>query len=258
MFSKNKREELDSRSNLILGMVLLQDEESVEIEDFKKDQKMYFHNSISDLSGESGSFAFRIANELVAVGHMPMPVPRGDLEGTAKYAYNWKTALEDLKGHKSHLFVTIMSGGVDQVKRFKIFTQVLCSLLRTTNSIGIYKGSQSLLIPKDAYLSIAGKMTDDHLPLYLWIYFGYRMTEQGNSGYTYGLREFGKSEMEIIDSTRTIGEIEEFLFNIAHYVLDYNVIFKDGQTCGVSADERIAISYSKGNFVGGETFKLAY
>ena len=34
--------------------------------------------------------------------------------------------------------------------------------------------------------------------------------------------------------------------------------FKDGQTCGLSEEEKISIRRSKGQFVEGDTFKLAY
>jgi hypothetical protein len=151
-----------------------------------------------------------------------------------------------------------MQGGQDQIKRFKIFTQVLCSLLRTTNAIGIYKGNQSLLIPKDDYLNEAEAMSNEYLPLNLWIYFGFRLNDNGNSGYTYGLKEFNKTELEIVNSSKSLEDIRGFLFNITHYVLDYDVTFGDGQTVGGSEDEKIAISLSKGKFVEGDTFKLAF
>jgi hypothetical protein len=254
-----KQKKINTEKKIILGMVMLQDDNSFDPKVFRKDFKdNYNKKNIKEAAGDSSSFAFKIDDELIAIGHMPVPVPNGDIESTAKYAYNWGTAIDDLKDHKSHLIVSITSGGQDQIKRFKIFTQVICSLLRTTNSLGVYKGSQSLLIAKDDYLNTASLMTDDHFPLDLWIYFGYRITDEGISSYTYGLKEFDKAEMEIINSAKTIEEISDFLFNMTHYVLDYDVTFKDGQTCGMSAEERIPITFSKGTLIEGDTFKLAY
>ena len=257
MFGKKKKQ-IATQRKIILGMVILQDENSFDPAAFRKDFKKHYNKNTKEASGDSSSFAFKIGDELIVVAHMPVPIPHGDIEGTAKYAYNWPTAIEDLKDHKSHLIVTITSGGQDQINRFKIFTQVICSLLRTTNSLGVYKGNQSLLIPKDDYLDAGSLMTDDHFPLEHWIYFGYRITDEGISSYTYGLKEFDKSEMEIINSSKSIEEVSDFLFNMTHYVLDYDVTFKDGQTCGMSAEEKIAITLSKGIFIGGDTFKLAY
>lgn len=257
MFGKNKKQN-DTESKIILGMVMLQDQNSFDPKAFHKDYKNNYDKTLKEPSGDNSAFSFKIDGELIVVGHIPIPIPHGDIEGAAEYAYNWDTAIEDLKTHKSHLIISVTSGGKDQIKRFKIFTQVICSLLRMTNSVGVYKGTQSLLIPKDDYLYEAELMSKDYLPLNLWIYFGYRVTDNGNSSYTYGLKEFNKTEMEIINSSKSIEVIRKFLFNMTHYVLDYDVTFRDGQTCGMSADDRIAIAFSKGKYVEGDTFKLAY
>jgi hypothetical protein len=257
MFWKKKKADTTQDSKIILGMVMLNDSNSFEVDSFLKDFKNY-GGSIQEPTGDNASFVFKVDGEMVAVAHMDIPIPSGDIEGSAQYAYNWQTALKDTRDHKSHLIVSVMQGGQDQIKRFKIFTQVLCSLLRTTNAIGIYKGNQSLLIPKDDYLTEAEAMGDEYLPLNLWIYFGLRVTDDGNSGYTYGLKEFNKTEMEIVNSSKNVEDIRGFLFNIAHYVLDYDVTFQDGQTVGGSEEEKIAISLSKGKFVDGDTFKLAF
>jgi hypothetical protein len=258
MFWKKKKVDDEQISRIILGMVILQDETPVDLKNFLKDFSHNYGDIITELTGDNSACVFTVDQEKIAIGFIGAPIPQGDIEGTAQYSYNWQTALEDTKDHKSHIIVSVMKGGVDQKKRYKIFTQVLCSLLRTTNAIGVYKGNQSLLIPKNDYLSEAGFMSDDYLPVNLWIYFGLRVSSRGNSGYTYGLKEFGKEEIEIVNSLHNLEEIREFLFNIASYVLDYDVIFQDGQTVGGSEDDKIAISWSKGQFVEGKSFKLAY
>ena len=258
MFWKKKKLDKARDSKIILGMVLLQDAITFDIDTFSNDFISFYGDIIQEPTGDHASLIFSVEGEMIAIAHMSIPIPPGDIEGTAQYAYNWQTALEDAKEHKSHLIVSLMRGGQDQIKRFKIFTKVICSLLRTTNSIAVYKGNQSLLIPKEDYLSEAQLMSDDYLPLNLWIYFGLRTTDKVKSGYTYGLKEFNKTEMEVLNSSKSLEDIRGFLFNITHYVLDYDVTFQDGQTCGLSQEEKIAISISKGKFVDGETLKLAY
>src|SRR5690606_41872309 len=84
-------------------------------------------------------------------------------------------------------------------ERFKLLSKVLHSILITSNSIGIYQGSQSLLIPKEQYIESSESLKVGQTPIDLWIYIGLRKSEEGNSLYTYGLNEFEKSEMEIIN-----------------------------------------------------------
>jgi len=222
------------------------------------DYNKFYPDEITNAAGDNYTSTFTISEEKAAIVYMDFPIPKGDIRETAQYAYNWDTVLEDTKNHKSHFLVSLFNGGPDQVKRFKIFTQVLCSLLRVTGSIGVYKGTQSLLIPKNDYLEEAEFMSDDHLPINLWIYFGLQAAENHNSGYTYGLKEFNKSELEIVNSRKSVTEIREFLFDISHYVLDQDIIFEDGQTCGGTEDEKIEITLSKGKFIEGKSLKLAY
>jgi len=237
---------------------MLNVDESFKLDDFIKDFNQNSKEPIIEPSGDDLAAAFKIDEELVMIGCVSAPIPKGDLEGTAKYAYNWPTAIKDLENHKGHILVSIAQGSNNYIKRFKIFTKVICSILRTTDSIGVYKGTQSLLIPKEDYLNEAGLMNEDYIPLNLWVYFGLRTIGDKRAGYTYGLKEFNKTEMEIINSDQGLVEIRKFLFNTTQYVLEYDVEFKDGQTCGMAAEEKIKISLSKGKFVSGDSFKLAY
>jgi hypothetical protein len=257
MFFKKKKQ-TNNESKIILGMVLLSDHEPFNLDQFISDYTTNYEGTIDNIIGDNATASFDVDGEMAAIGHMPVPVPNGDITSTAEYAYNWETAVEDLQAHQSHLIVSVMGKGPDQLKRYKIFTRVICSLMRTTHSIGVFKGTQTLLIPKDNYLEEAALMSDDYLPLNLWIYFGLRITNNGQCGYTFGLREFNKNEMEVLDSSQSLEDIRAFLFNMAHYVLDFDVTFKDGQTCGLSAEEKIKITFSKGKLVEGQTYKLAY
>lgn len=239
-------------------MVILSDDAAFNLKLFLKDIKGNYKYKIGAPSGDKEAGVITIDGELVAIGSMPVPVPWGEIERTAAYAYNWENATIDLRDHKGHLIVSIMHGTDDQVKRYRIFTSVICSLLRTNNAIGVYKGAQSLLIPKEDYLAEAEGMNDDWFPLNLWIYFGLRKIKDKGVGYTYGLKEFNKRELEVVDSERDLTDIRNFLFNMTHYILDHDVEFEDGQTCGLSESERIKITLSPGQFVDTDSFKLAY
>jgi hypothetical protein len=257
MFWKKRKKEQPT-DNVILGMVLLQDAQSFSLDNALQDLRKHYDIAISETTGDDAVAVFDVDGQMVALSFLPVPVPGGDIEGTTRSAYNWPTAVDELKEHKGHIIVSILRGNGSPVKRFSVFTQVICSLLRTTNAIGVYKGNQSLLIPKDDYLEQAEALKDDILPLNLWVYVGLRQAGGRNSGYTYGMKEFGKTEMEILNSGNGLGEIRGFLLGMAHYVLKSDVEFKDGETCGFSAEERIKITYSKGQFVEGYTLKLAY
>lgn len=77
---------------------------------------------VGKVSGDENAATLTIDGELVAIGSMPAPIPMGDIEGSAKYAYNWDNAVEEAKEHKAHLIVSVMQGSDNMVKRYKIFT----------------------------------------------------------------------------------------------------------------------------------------
>ena len=246
--------------NTIIAMVMLNNEAPFNYEAFAKDIAANTqHTVINDSVAGSNSTVLTVDGETVMILYIPLPVPAGDIEGTARYAYNWMTAEKDLETHKAHIIVSVLNSLGDAVQRFTILTAVICSILRTNNAAGVYMGEQSLLIPAKHYLSETKKRTGkNQLPLNLWIYFGLRTVSEKYAGYTYGLKAFDKKEMEITPSNKGLVEIREFLYNIAHYLVESDTTFKDGQTCGLSEEDVVTITLTKGEFNEGEVFRLGF
>lgn len=255
-FKKKEQPEETKKNNILLAMPMFNNGETFEIDKVSDYLQRNWNTSISDLNGASGTVTFSIQGETVALATMPVQIPFGDIQEAAQYAYNWTTAENDLENHKSHVIVTLMSSKNTALERFKILTKVLSSIVATTNCIGVYQGSQSLLIPREQYLDSAEALKSNQIPLDLWIYIGLRQSENGNSAYTYGLTAFDKLEMEFINAKLDLEEMHSFLSNICAYVINSNVKFKSGETLGYTAEQKIKITKSKGQFVEGLTLKL--
>lgn len=256
-FLKKKENNLAKTENsIILAMPMFNNNEKYQINDVIQNLETFWKVPVSDFTGDDNSAVFKIDNEMVAVAFMPNQIPWEDIKGTAQYAYNWPTAIEDLEKHNGHAIVSIMSGEKSQKERFTILSKLLCSILSTSNSIGIYQGSQSLLIPKSQYLENIDELKQLGAPIQLWIYVGIRTSNEGNSIYTYGLNKFGKQEIEVINSKINIEELYRFILNITSYIVNSDITFKDGETLGYTEDQKIKITSSKGQFVEGQTLKL--
>lgn len=256
IFKKKEQPKENQENKIILAMPMFVNGDRYELNAIIDNLKNYWNLNITDVEGDNESAILTIDDEKVAIAFMPVPIPIGDIEGTAQYAYNWTTVLDDLKDFTGHSIVSIMSGTKPTAERFKLLSKVLHSILTTSNSIGIYQGSQSLLIPKQQYIESAETLKNDETPINLWVYIGLRKSDEGNSGYTYGLNEFGKHEMEIVNSKLSLEELYDFISNICSYVISSNVTFKNGETLGYTADQKIKITLSKGQFVDGQTLKL--
>lgn len=254
-FKKKEREDANS-NRILLAMPMFNNGETYELKKVLNYLEKSWNIKVSDAEGEAETATFSIQGEMVAIATMPIQIPWGDIQETAKYSYNWITAENDLRDHNSHMIVSIVSGDGTAKERFGILTKVLSSILATSNCIGIYQGSQSLLIPRQQYLDSAEALKNEQIPIDLWIYIGLRKGDKGNSAYTYGLTAFGKLEMEFVNVKCGLEEMHSFLVNICAYVINSDVTLKSGETLGYTADQKIKIIMSKGKFVEGQTLKL--
>lgn len=48
------------------------------------------------------------------------------------------------------------------------------------------------------------------------------------------------------------------MFNLVHYVLASNVTLKSGETIGLSEEQKLKITESKGHYLEGTTLKIEY
>jgi hypothetical protein len=253
---KKEAKPANERTKILLAMPMFHNNESYKLNDVVEHLKNYWGLSVSEINGDDQSAVFRIDGEMVALAYMPVQIPWGDIKNTAAYAYNWANAEKDLESHNAHALVSIMAGSKPVLERFRILSKLLCSILMTSNSVGILQGGESLLLPRDQYLDFADDLKEGKVPVLLWVYIGLRKSEIGNSAYTYGLTNFNKLEMEVINSPLDLEELHSLMANIAAYVIGNGVTFSSGETLGYTEDQKIRISQSKGNFVEGQSLKL--
>jgi hypothetical protein len=242
----------------ILGMILLEEANSMQIDKVVAELKNKWNLSVNDEEADKETSILVIDNYQIAIANIPMPIPGDEIETTAEYNYFWKDGTEEATKHKGHIILSIMDAGKNPVMENILFNKVAASILNNSKSLGIYIGERTLLLKKEFYLENTEMMSEQYLPLYNWIYFGLRQEDGKQSMYTFGLADFNKPEMEIIDSDYSFNELSEMMFDMVHYVIAYDVTLKDGETIGTSATQKLEISYSKGKFLEGKTLKIKY
>ncbi len=251
-----KKEEEPKNNSVLLSMPMFNNDDSYDLNEIILDLREFWGLEVTEISGDNETATFNINGQLVAVAQMPAPIPAEEIEETASYTYLWNNALEECSNHTTHAIVSVLSGDMDNVERHVIFTQLNASILRTSNAIGIYQGMQTLLLPKALYIDFANLLLEDILPIQLWIYIGLVDEENSNSAYTYGLKEFGKTEIEIIESEMQRSDLYDFIIAIASYIIESDVTLNDGETIGFTADQKIQITESKAKFLDGNSLKL--
>ena len=253
----SKKEKSEKKKQLILSMPLFKGQQAYSLDQVVQELKSHWGLEISEVSGDDSSATFVIDGALVALALMDLPIPSQEFEELYAYSYLWQDVEKDTQEHTQHAIVSILSDNLSPVETYSLLTKVNASILKTSQSaMGIYQGSATLLLPKDLYLDLADLLKEEMLPLQLWIYMGIINQGDKTSIYTYGLKEFGKIEIEIIESPMNSDDLYYFLLSILQYVLGSDVILKDGETIGFSEDQKIKITESKAVFLEGNSLKL--
>ncbi len=186
---------------------------------------------------------------------MEMPIPEGEVEWAAEKNYMWSEAVETARSHKAHLMVTVM-GGEDIFETGKLFVKLASCCCRQENALGIYV-NKTFLQPQ-LYMGFAEMMKGDELPIFNWVWFGLYRGEHGMCGYTQGLEVFGKEEIEILDAEIEPRELQEFMMDIAVYILSEDVVLRDGETIGFTEEQKLPITRSEGVAVEGMSLKITF
>lgn len=199
---------------------------------------------------------FELGSQRILLGFMDVPVPGGEAEQNAAYNYMWKDAVEVTKTHQAQIMVAVLGEHQDVKQDGVLFVKLVASLCKQPNAIGVY--TNGVVYEPKFYFAMKEFIEKGLYPLLGLVWFGMLRSEKGIHLYTYGMNTFGKDDMEILDTTEDIQTVKDFLIDIAGYCIDQDVVLHDGETIGLSADQRCRITKSPGVCVAGETLKIAY
>lgn len=212
-----------------------------------------------DASSEEneGTIVFEADGFTLALSFVDAPIPDREAEHFAQANYLWKEAAQITSTHVSQIILAVFTRSGSSLDSAKLFTKLAASCLKLPNAIGIY--TAGTVFQPEMYIEMTEIMKEENiLPLLNLVHFGLVGTETGSGAYTYGLRAFGKDEIEIIDSQATPSELRDFLINITDYVLEYNVTLRDGETIGFSEEQKLPITRSEGIYVDGDSVKIKF
>lgn len=242
-----------------LGFVLLSEHEW-DKDKFFADMKDEWGIEIKDDHADENEIVYADADGFaVVIGLMPTPIPNGEAEHFAKANYMWRDAEKFVARHRAHLLVTVM-GGEDMLERARMYVKVTSSLLGQDTAIALYSEGavyQPVMFRDCASMLRNGTMPGA-LPILNLVWFGLYGDGKLSGVYTYGMRHLGKEEMEVYvpAASADLNAIRNFLVSVAAYVIGEDVVLRDGETIGFSAEEKLPIKVSPGLAVDGNTVKI--
>lgn len=251
-------------SGIFNGFVLLNSPEC-DLDQVKKNLLQDWNISCSPEHGDDrnaeeekeGILVFEVDGFMLAVSFVDAPVPDGEAEHNAQANYLWPEAAEVVKTHVAQIILAVFTRSGSPLDAGRLYTKLAASCLKLPNAIGIYM-SGTVFQPQ-LFLELAEIMKpDDSFPLLNLVHFGLIRSENGISGYTIGLKSFGKDEIEVLDSQAAPAELRDFLIDISGYIVEQNITLRDGETIGFSAEQKLPITRSEGVYVEGESLKIGF
>ena len=194
---------------------------------------------------------------MIAISKFPAPVPNEEAEINAENNWMWEEAVEVTKTHKAHIVVAILGDEEDLISRGLLYTKIMATCCKQKKAIGVF--TSGVVFEPSYYMKSAEMIRDGELPIFTWVWFGLYRTENGLSTYTYGMKDFEKLELEILDADEDAGKLLSFISAIASYILQDDVKLKDGETIGLSEEDIHQITLSKGVALPDQdTLKISY
>ncbi|WP_339190263.1 DUF4261 domain-containing protein [Paenibacillus sp. FSL R5-0490] len=240
-------------SETIVGFVLLE-RDDCDFDLFIRNMKNEWDIEIEERP-EEGNLFFEVNGMQVVCAHIAAPVPDREVEENAKLNILWREAEQVTSRHQSQIIVSVLNA-TDAIEGHVLFTQTASALLQLDHALAIYLAP--LVVEASQYVETSRGIKHDELPVSLWIFIGLFQNAEGASAYTYGLRNFGKEEMEIMQSSESLSDVFEMMFMTTTYVVENDVTLHDGETLGFSAEQKLSISLSKGVATEGNSLKIGF
>ena len=246
----------DKASKTVLGMVALEQAIFPDVDKLiaiiQEDWQLPASSSNYDVQ-DNNAVVIQIQDQIVALMFLDVPIPWEDIEPVCRSAYYWPEAGETMQKQQAHVIVSIMSD-TSALEKYKLLTKVITAILKLSPALAVYQGMQSLILSPERYLEESDLLHNNSLPISLWVYFGlFTEEDETISGYTYGLHEFEKMELEVNQSKQTLPDIYGFLYNISHYLLAHNPVLKDGETIGMTAEQKVMMTHSPSRYLDDTT-----
>jgi len=242
-------------NNKFISFVLLENNH-VDCREIKKQLETTW-GITTTVEAEKDSYIFEWDGMMASIALIDARIPNHEAEENAKKNYFWKEAETQAAKHQAHFLVFVFGNKQTAIEAGLLLVKLCDACTKITACLGIF--TSGTVFQPEMYNAIAQTIKEGMLPIYIWVYFGLYPDEKNRGcGYTFGLKQFGKKEVEIIGSYHSPQEVRDCLFNVAYYVIENNITLNNGETIGFNPKEKLRISLSAGIMHEDRTLKIDY
>lgn len=227
--------------------------------------KLRFSDSTISNTAEIGAspiYTFLHDGVLCNLMHVSAPAPIRNADPEVKNAWLWPRAWDEIKEHRSH-FVVSASGKADVLLKAMKIQQLIDAVFSSEPSaIGLVNPSSGVLLPAKLVVSLLRDARTLVMPLFLSCYFAKeessKFSEPGIFASTKGLAQFGPLEIEARGFKGSVPELYQFLMTFAIYLLLNYTSIKDGDSVGLTQEQKIKLRIEKSFFYPENVYSLYF
>lgn len=216
----------------------------------------FFDNWQTEVTEEpvEDNLIFQLGEITVTLSLIKKTVP--EAIDTAENNYLWINAAEAIGSHKAHVALGVI-GADNPLQRHILFTMTAASIMSQENAIGLYQ--YPVTRKASDYIEAAMSLKQDNFPVTIWVFAGFYKGKLGKiCCYTYGLEQFGREEVEILDSDADMVMIYQFIYQIIGYLIAQNGTLNDGEAIGFSKEHSYDVTRSPGAALERTTVKISF
>lgn len=259
MFSQNTNNQPPATQKVVTGMVLLNDKTAPDPQKILAALRSEWKLKPDSINIADKTVVFSLPGATVMLAHLDYPVSAAEVQAAAGISWLWKNAAPEVARHQSQMIISVIGSSSRTLDLYKIFTKVAAATLEKSNSSGVFLNSQYVISSKPFFTAAARNMLNEQsIPVYCWVYFGMLQENNLNSGYTYGMSEFGYPDLEIVKSAHNTQEVHAALYDVTHNIIQYKLQLQDGQQVTTGDDIKITVKKMPGQMLEGTVLRLEY
>lgn len=198
-----------------------------------------------DVKSTENALVFMVEGSMCSIGLIPSPIPNGEAIQQAKGNYYCPDAVDIASNHQAHLIVTVANQDKDvELESMKLYSKIIDSCLIQESATGVYT-SGTVFSAAFYHKACQQYLSADDIPIMLWVFIAMAHTEHGNQLFTIGMEQFGKKEMEILNSKVDMKTLHQSLMAMCSHIITSGLVLQDGETIGFSASQKWKITLSE-------------